>query len=242
MSATHRLLTIFVLIMTLLAPPAIAADFPPFKASYVADMDIAIKIRGTATRTLVALDDDRVRLTSEALGAGMSLVETAVFRQDGDRVVPLEYKFERKVPFSNKLIHFRYDYKTMQIVSLDPQEPWQMPFKEGTLDKVSYQAQLQLDHAKGKTRFVYPVVTRKNRLKHYEFRITGQEEIETASGTFLCDIFQKIDDDDSRDTKLWVSDRHEGMIIQLAQLEKGQSYVIMLDKGTIRDKAIKGDR
>lgn len=218
-----------------------AQPLQPFQASYTADWK-QLPFTGTAERSLRQQADGNWELTFKAsmLVAGVS--ESSVFRQQDNRLQPLRYRYDRTglgKPRKNRQL---FDWSSMQVNGKDKGRDYQLPLHTGVLDKSSYQLALQLDVARGEDNLSY-IVLDGNDLDTYDFRLLGEEIIETPLGALNTVKVERVRDpgQNQRKTTLWFATDWDHLLVQLNQVERdGKEYTIMLQGGQVNGKAVKG--
>ena len=162
----------------------------------------------------------------------------------GTQVVAQEYFYDRQGMSSSKDFHILFDWKNGRAVNQLRKDPWQIPIKQGMLDMLSHQEQLRLDAmAAGGlqtgTEFSYAIV-KKEKISRYIYRITGSELIDTEAGTIDTIRIEKIEDDDERQTIVWLAKDWGYVIARLDHEEKGSTNRMELVGGSIDGRTVSG--
>ena len=95
---------------------------------------------------------------------------------EGQRIVPLEYRYTRHTAEKTRATALDFDWERMQVTNRSGQSQWVMAIPAGTQDKFALQLTVMADLAKGRQTGTYPVADG-GRLKHFEFTTTGSEII-----------------------------------------------------------------
>lgn len=162
--------------------------------------------------------------------------------EENHRIQAGEYFYDRQGMSSSKDFHIVFDWEKEIAVNQLRKDPWQIEIKPGMLDMLSHQEQLRLDMAlaskplQGKT-FDYDIV-KKGKLSHYQYRVGGTEVIDTEAGPIDCIRIDKIEDDDDRQTRVWLAKNWDYIIVRLDHEEKGSTNTMELVGGTINGKKV----
>ncbi|WP_299201531.1 DUF3108 domain-containing protein [uncultured Amphritea sp.] len=202
----------------------------PYKAIYKAQWDMGISFGGDAIGQLQRKGDRWITsLSAEALIAKVH--EFSEFTVKDQTIQPQHYEYHRKVIGSNKDAVLQFNWNTGTVLNDVAKKPWTMDVTEGTQDNLSYQIQLRLDLAAGKTELSYQVADG-GKIKTYPFIIVGTETVTTALGSFEAVKIQRDRGPDSkRETFIWCAPELDFMVVKLQQVEKsGKEYSLLIDK------------
>ncbi|BCD84253.1 hypothetical protein PSm6_06600 [Pseudomonas solani] len=229
------------LLLALFTLPVTAAELKPFEASYTADWK-TMPISGTAGRSLKKLDDGRWQLDFEASMLVASLTETSVFRLENNAFLPQTYRFNRSGLGKSKQIELDFDWSQKQVIGSDRGNQVRVPLNRGLVDKSTYQLVLQHDVAAGKKSMSYQVIDG-DEVETYDFRVLGEEKVETKAGTVDAIKVERVRDptQSNRKTTLWFAKDWGYLLVRLNQVEKdGKEYQIMLKDGTVDGRKVEG--
>ncbi|MFC3609010.1 DUF3108 domain-containing protein [Stutzerimonas tarimensis] len=229
------------LALAVLAMPLQAVELKPFTAKYTADWK-QVPMSGTAERRLSKLDDDRWRLDFEASMLVASFGERSTFTLDGDRFVPHDYRLKRGGLGKAKRIEHHFDWAARQIVGKERDSELRLPLNQGLLDKSTYQLALQYDVAAGQHSMSYQVLDG-DEIETYDFRVLGEEVIETRAGRLDAIKVERVRDptQSNRQTILWFAKDWDFLLVRLHQVERdGKAYQIMLEGGSVDGQTVKG--
>ncbi|MCU9945870.1 DUF3108 domain-containing protein [Pseudomonas sp. PDM13] len=229
------------LLLALFTLPVTAAELKPFEASYTADWK-TMPISGTAGRSLKKLDDGRWQLDFEASMLVASLTETSVFRLENNAFLPQTYRFSRSGLGKSKQIELDFDWSQKQVIGSDRGDQVRVPLNRGLVDKSTYQLVLQHDVAAGKKSMSYQVIDG-DEVETYDFRVLGEEKVETKAGTVDAIKVERVRDptQSNRKTTLWFAKDWSYLLVRLNQVEKdGKEYQIMLKDGTVDGRKVEG--
>lgn len=218
-----------------------AAELQPFSASYTADFK-QVPVSGSAQRSLVAQSDGVWKLDFSASMFIAGLNETSWLTLHNDDVQPLKYRYARKGMGKSKKIKQDFNWTTQQVTGSDRNDPINATLIQGVQDKASYQLALQRDVAEGKTSMSYQVMDG-DELDTYDFRVLGEESVETMVGTVDAIKVERVRDptQSKRITVLWFAKDWDFLLVRLQQVEKdGKEYQIVLENGSVNNKEVKG--
>ena len=218
-----------------------AAELQPFSASYTADWK-QLPISGTAQRSLHLQDDGSWKLDFSASMLIAGLNETSWLKIHNGEVQPQKYRYARNGMGTSKKIKQDFDWNTLVVTGSDRGTPIKLTLLQGVQDKSSYQLALQRDIADGKTSMSYQVIDG-DELDTYDFRVLGEERVETRVGSVDAIKVERVRDptQSKRKTILWFAKDWDYLLVRLQQVEKdGKEYQIILESGSVNNKDVKG--
>lgn len=196
---------------------------------YEAEYDITHKnITMKGQRNLRQLGKDQYVLSQAANKMGSSFSEKSVFTLRDNQIWVDTYDMTRSILGAKHEYHSRYDWETKEALVTGNGDVT-LPLDDRPVDLLSYQLVLRCDLEQGLQQGGHPVIAKK-RVKHYEFKVSGKEVLETEAGaveTLVVDRFRKGDDHSHR---IWVAPTMNYLIVKLEQseLKKGVSYKLQL--------------
>ncbi len=194
----------------------------------------------TATRELKHLDNELMELTFSAKSWLASINEASTFRAEAERLTPMRYEYHRKGLGKSRHTVLTFDWNSNQVTDSVSEKQWAIPTPETTLDQLSYQLQLQQDLLKQTPELDYQVADGK-RLKHYRFRIIGDELLKTAVGTLATTKVERIQENNKKTTAIWFAKQWQHLIVKIEQREKsGKEYKIELLDANINGTSVTG--
>ena len=188
------------------------------------------------------LDNGRWELSFEASMPLASLREVSTFRVENGTVLPMTYRFERRVVAKSKQVEHDFDWTEGQVRGSDRGEPVRLALSRGMQDKGTYQLALQADVAAGEQGMSYQVIDG-DEIEVYDFRVLGEERVETRMGSINAIKVERVRDpaQSSRKTVLWFAKDWDYLVVRLQQVEKdGKEYQIMLKDGTVNGRTVEG--
>ncbi|QEY58425.1 DUF3108 domain-containing protein [Pseudomonas sp. C27(2019)] len=236
----HR--AIFFILAAFSLPASLLADeLQPFSASYTADWK-QLPFSGTAERNLELQEDGTWKLDFSASMMVAGLNETSWLTLHNGDVQPQKYRYSRTGLGKSKKIKQDFDWNAHVVTGSDRDTPIKATLIQGVQDKSSYQLALQRDIAQGKTSMSYQVFDG-DELDTYDFRVLGEESVETRVGTVDAIKVERVRDptQSKRITILWFAKDWDYLLVRLQQVEKdGKEYQIILENGSVNNKTVKG--
>lgn len=236
-----RRAVLFLLAAFSLPASLMAADLQPFSATYTADWK-QLPFSGKAERSLKQQDDGTWKLDFSASMLVASLNETSWLSLVNGDIRPHQYRYARKGMGKSKKIKQNFDWDTQQATGSDRGTPISLTLIQGIQDKSSYQLALQRDIAEGKTSMSYQVLDGDD-LDTYDFRVLGEESVETVVGSVDAIKVERVRDptQSKRVTILWFAKDWDFLLVRLQQVERdGKEYQIILENATVNNKTVKG--
>ncbi len=217
------------LILLVICSAASYAEPRLFYAEYVAKFD-GLPIRAKGVRQLDRVNNNEYRLTSSATSILAKITETSTFTVTGDRLEPHRYDYSRGGLGKNRKAFLAFDYSGGNLLHEDGTSE----LIAGTLDKLSYQYQLRLDLAKlaacaDSADLLEYTVADGDKLKHYEFRLAGEEVLDTPVGALNTVRLERVRENDSdRQTTFWLAKDHDYLLTRFKQEESGKGFELNL--------------
>ena len=91
---------------------------------------------------------------------------------------------------------------------------------------------------------VWPVmhyqIADRNRLREYEFEITGEEIIETPIGKFNTVRATRIRRDSDRITTFWMAPEYDFLLIRLKQIKDKDGFELLLKEADFNGQPVTG--
>lgn len=220
---------------------ALAQPFQPFTASYAADMK-NIPVNGEAVHSLAQNADGTWSLNFHASMFVARLTEESTLRLEGEEVVPLTYRYQRKGLGRSRETTQQFDWANGEVRGVHKKEEFTLPTQPGLLDKTTYQLALQRDLMAGKTEMSYLVLDG-DEIEQYQFRVTGEDRVTTRNGQFDAVEVQRVREPDARrETTLWFAKDWNYLLVRLSQVETdGQHYQIVLKEATVNGQPVAGN-
>ena len=207
-----------------------AGELPPaFKAQYVVRKGPLELGRATHELRYDANGDLVFLSRSDTTGLADLLVsdhirETTLLKHDADRLLPLEYHYQRSGKRS-RTISQRFDW-TRNVVSSDiDQHHYDIPLVPGTMDPSAYQISLMTDLARGERNFLYHVVG-KHDIDTWDIKHIRDETVDTVLGRLDTVVIQR---NDRQITTMWCAPRLHFLPVKIQHDENGGVFTAYLD-------------
>ena len=212
-----------------------SAVLQPFVATYQAEFS---GFGVTAERKLSG-SPESWRLDFSARSMFAQIEEYSRFAQSDQRLIPQHYDYQKSGLGKDRHTALSFEGEQRRVINIyDKSRTIENAPKE-IQDKISYQLQLALDVAAGKKELNYEVADGK-KIRHYEFRIAGQEKIKTPMGMVDTVKVQRVRAQDAeRITNIWFAPEWNYALVKLKQVEdNGKSYQITLTKLSINGNPV----
>lgn len=196
----------------------------------------------TATRELKKLANGQQELRFSADSWLAKIEEFSQFKRNKEgQLVPLTYEYHRTGMGKDRHALINFDWTEKKVTNNVQKKAWVMDLPENTLDKLSYQVQLQQDLINEKPVLDYTVADG-GRIKHYIFETLGEEILDTPIGKFqTVKIKRTRKNNNKRITYLWLAKNWNYLVVRIQQQElKGKPYEIILSGATVDGKKVKG--
>ncbi|MEM6513981.1 MAG: DUF3108 domain-containing protein [Pseudomonadota bacterium] len=211
------------LLLAVLALPALAAELTPHEAEYKVKISVA---GGKLTTRLTEADgvftaNHVIKPTGIArLVGGGRIDETSEFRLIDSELVPVEYRSvdELSSDKSRANVQFTEAGRVQGTVNGETVD-WAMP--QDTYDRVAIQYRLMLSLARGDGGEDYTMFD-VDEFKALEIRFVGEREVRTRAGTFTATGVQHQRKGSSRVTTLWCVEELGYLPVLIEQHRKGK--------------------
>ncbi len=160
--------------------------------------------------------------------------EVAVFSLDGDSVKPKSYVYQGTGLINRRReVHFTEGADTIR--SLYKDNWYDLPYTEGTLDRMSQQEQLRLfllNDPTPKEDIAFRIADGK-RVKDYQLIYVGEETLETPLGPVNTLHFKRTHDDPDRKSDTWIAPDWDYLMVKTLHIEDGKPVEVNLIKASI---------
>ncbi|AQA19880.1 hypothetical protein BST95_18125 [Halioglobus japonicus] len=210
------------------SPVAYAAEttLQPYTAQY---RTTARGIGLNLTRKLQANKDGSYTLTNGGKIMVVGFQEISVFNTDEEKVLPKSYVYQGSGLINRRReVHFTPGSDVIR--SLYKDQWYDLPYTEGTLDRMSQQEQLRLfllNDPTPKEDITIRVADGK-RVKDYTLTFRGEEEIETPMGKFNTLHFERIHDEPDRSSNTWIAPELDYLMVKTVHIEDGKPVEMVL--------------
>lgn len=200
-------------------PPVKRIEHKPYTAIYQA----AYKgLPLQATHRLERTDNDWF-FSSIASGFFGQIEENSTFAYTDTGIMPLHYSYLRSVLGHDKENELVYNHADSVVVSSNQEKSWRLTLAGTELDQGTYALALRDDIARGMKEVCYNVVEEDD-IDHYCFKVTGEENIDTALGKLDTVVVERVRKEGSkRRTRFWLAPSLQYSIAKLEHREKEQT-------------------
>ncbi|MEQ8801258.1 MAG: DUF3108 domain-containing protein [Haliea sp.] len=208
-----------------------AAVLQPYKAEYTTT---ARGMTVTLERELKTDGEGGYTLTNGGKLLVVGFHEVAVFRVDDTQVKPGSYIYQGTGLINRRReVHFTPGADTVR--SLYKEEWYELPFTEGTLDRMSQQEQLRL-HLMSKENPRENISVRiadGKRVKDYELVYVGDETLDTPLGPVNALHFERLHEDPDRESDIWFAPQWDYLMVKTVHIEDGKPVEVLLSDADI---------
>lgn len=204
----------------------------PFEAYYELTHSGVTVARNRVTLTGSDQSVWMYRSVTEAAGM-MSLVrsdmrvEISRVKRQGDKLVPVEYHYERHGGKTDRNVTISFDWPNQRALNTVEGQTWELPVPVGTQDKFGVQLSLMLDKQNDVSPLVYPIADG-GKLKEYRFEFIEKTAIDTGMGRLETIRLRRQRDDDKRVTDIWLAPEFGYLPVRIDQTKQGEGSATML--------------
>lgn len=203
----------------------------PYSAQYkTSARGMALKL----TRNLKSSADGSYTLTNGGKIMVVGFHEVSVFSIDGSHVKPKSYVYQGTGLINRRReVHFTPGSDTIR--SLYKEQWYELPYTEGTLDRMSQQEQLRLFLLNDPTpaEDISIRVADGKRVKDYLLRFVGEEVLDTPMGSMNTLHFERIHDDPDRKSDIWIAPELDYLMVKTVHVEDGKPVEVVLTNAKI---------
>ena len=208
-----------------------------FKANYDAVISgFAVQAR----REYKPLDNGLVELSFSASSWLANLTEISRFTWHQATIQPLFFSSTRDILGIKKASQLDVNHGNKTLTRTVENELDNLAYAERSLDRLSFQLQLQQDLLLDKPNVTYKIVHNQN-IKNNQFDIIGEEIITTKAGDLKTLKIKVIRENSSLITFIWVATEWQFLLVRLIQLKGNkEQFSIELTDAIVGDQAVSG--
>ena len=207
---------------------------PTFRAQYDVRIN-GIKV-AKAEFSLTQQGDNEYLYRQDSKAVGLAswfkkekVYESSLWRLTDSGIQPVTYRYSRRGGDDDREVELVFDWQNRKVENRVAGQPWSMDIPAGTLDKLVMQIAMLIDLQAGRRHFNYPIADG-GRLKHYEFKVVGEEQIELPDGNYNTIKLARLDDDRDQ-TFIWAAPDLQYIPVRFLKKKKsGLKYEIRLRK------------
>jgi hypothetical protein len=196
----------------------------------------------TLKRSLSIEDNGDCRLTSEGSILVAGIKEVSVFSVADGQIIPKSYVYQLSGLVSRRReVHF--DAESEVIRSLYKKKWYDLPKEEGTLDRMSQEAQLRLEllnDATPRDDISFRVADGR-KIKGYKLHYQGEDILDTPMGPVVTLHFERVHDDDDRRSTTWLAPAWDYLMVRTVHVEDGRTTEVNLVNAMIDGTSVRGD-
>jgi len=208
------------------APETATSTLQPYQAEYTTT---ARGMTMTLERELKTDGEGGYTLTNGGKLLVVGFHEVAVFAIEDTQVRPRSYIYQGTGLINRRReVHFTPGADTVR--SLYKEEWYELPYSEGTLDRMSQQEQLRL-HLMSKDNPRENISVRiadGKRVKDYELVYVGDEILDTPLGPVNALHFERLHDDPDRESDIWFAPDWDYLMVKTVHIEDGKPVEVLL--------------
>ena len=207
----------------------------PFSARYKTEWKLGwFSIDVEAERNLRQLPSGHWLLTFEAETSAAALKETSEFSFDDGQIKPLEYRYRATGLFNEADRTLLFSPQLKLIKDLENNKDYPKAWKNEVHDNLTYMLQASLDlstlrkdtgspeNPANNHELSYPVFEKK-RVKDFQFRIIGEEQLSTRIGKLKTIKVEQIRQKKGREVFAWFAIDRGYQLVRLVDKEKGKT-------------------
>ena len=159
------------------------------------------------------------------------IIEQSRMNYDQHKIRPVKYTYERTGGKKEKNIKVDFDWHNQKITNIVNETTMQFKLEPDILDKLMYQYVIMQDIKNNRLPFSYPIVSGR-KIKVYDFRILGEETIETPLGKFNTVKIERVrkDNDSEEKTYLWCAHKLNYLPVKLENIDEDKDTTVAVIK------------
>jgi Protein of unknown function (DUF3108) len=213
------------------AEPGTVSSLKPYTAQYETT---ARGISLTLDRHLKTDGRGNYTLTNGGKILVVGFYEVSVFRIEDAQIVPKSYVYQGTGLINRRReVHFTPGAATLR--SLYKGDWYELPYTDGTLDRMSQQEQIRLYLLNDPTpRGNVPIrIADGRKVKDYQLVYVGEEALNTPLGRVNTLHFKREHEDPERKSDLWLAPAWDYMMVKTVHIEDGQPVHVNLTSASI---------
>ena len=203
----------------------------PYSAVY---KTIAQGMELTLTRRLQESDNGNYTLTNGGKILVVGFHEVSVFRVEDGHVVPRSYVYRGSGLINRRReVHFTPGSPTIR--SLYKEKWYELPYREGTLDRMSQMEEVRLEllHRASPERDISVRVADGRKVKEYLLKYVGEETLETPLGPLQTLHFSREHEDPGRKSDMWMAPSLDYLMVKTVHVEDGSPVEMILTSASL---------
>ncbi len=210
---------------------------------YTAEYDTSARgMHVTLNRELKTDGNGGYTLTNGGKILVVGFHEVSVFRVEGEQIIPKSYVYQGTGLINRRReVHFTPGSDIVR--SLYKGEWYELPYKQGTLDRLSQQEHLRLlmrNDPNPRDDLVVTIADGR-KIKEYKLVYVGEEVLDTDLGPVKTLHFERQHDDPSRKSDIWVAPDWDYLMVKTVHIEDGDPVEVMLTAASIDGQPVNAE-
>lgn len=223
--------------MSLLSVAASAASAPPFFKPFAATFSVSRGALPLGTLELRFTLEEAAEYSYHAHTrpgflagwfSGNEVIEESRGRLSADRVSPVEYRYRETTDVSDN-VDVRFDWNEEKAYTTSGGVTWAQAIEPGTQDRLSQQLMIRLGLAGGRQEVTYRVADG-GKLKHYRFKVVGEEPIKTPLGRLHCLKVERRKESRPPDYTIWFATELDYLPVRIERKQRSGHYKMELKR------------
>lgn len=204
---------------------SVAAPLPvgDFQAKF--DIQRKGKSHGTASMSLASEGEQHQLLYHSDISwliFSDTREERSTFSHHNGVLVPESYEMKREGTGKDRHYLLTFDNSKQQVLNGSKRKPLAVTWQAGWQDNLSYQLQLRLDLKANKPELNYQLIDKKGAVRHYQFKVSGQESLKLPYGTLDAVKVERVYKGKSDDQAVaWFAPSLDYALVRLWKAEDG---------------------
>lgn len=174
----------------------------------------------------------------EAKGVLGKIKERALYAITNDyQIVASEHSYQRSLIGMKRTEKLRFDWSKSLATYTKGKKKRSIDIETGYMDSMSHKLQLRWDLAAQEEPLTYTVISR-GKLKLYTYEVVGKEVITTAIGPLNTTIIQRVEDQESKFTKVWLATDWDYVMVRFQKMERGETQEMAFTGGQVNNQTI----
>ena len=211
-----------------------ATELQPYDLHYTANLG-GMKIEA---RHQLKQNSGKYSIETQAKNFLGTISEKGSFKiSDSGQIVPLRYSRKQKSMVGNRSETHVFDWASNSLLYTFKKSQGTIAVSPGQFDRLSLTQQMRLDLTRGTKEFSYTLF-RKGKFKQYQYRVVGNEMINLNSGSFNTVMVERLEQDSSKNTKIWFASDWDFVVLKMETFEKNSQKTMVFDHGELNGNSI----
>lgn len=228
-------------IVPLTLPSAVISTAPSNLPFFKADYDAIISgVKVQAKREYKALENGLFELSFTANSWLADLTERSRFAWHNTTIKPVFFASTRTILGITDTLQLEVDHSNKRLTRTDEDKIEKLTYVDNSLDRLSFQLQLQQDLLLNKLDLTYKII-HNDTIKNNQFEIVGKEIITTKAGDLETLKIKVVRENTSRVTFIWVATEWHYLLVRLIQIKDDkEQFSIELTGAIVGNVAVSG--